>query len=308
MAIIGLTLDGISPTPLPQGPGTDGFATVSFNQDLLSPSLIEVFAVPEGGGAPILVGSGLSLALFSGTEDIDIETSSLDPSINYSFFAQDALTGLVTSNEVGPVDVTCFVEGTLISTERGQIAVEALRIGDLVVTMHGTPSLQPVVWIGHSRIAVAGRANPRKTAPILVRAGALMEGAPHRDLRVSPEHAFFLDGCLVPARLLVNGTTIVQELWCPEVTYWHVELETHGLLVSEGVVSESYFDDGNRQNFDNYGVAALVKDFESHRANGCYRQNACAPLIDEDSAALTRIRIRLASRADQPRNAARHVA
>lgn len=123
---------------------------------------------------------------------------------------------------------------------------------------------------------------------------------PARDLCVSPEHAMFLDGHLVPARLLVNGSTIVQELWCQSVTYWHVELQAHGLLVSDGAVSESYLDDGNRQNFDNHAITALVKDFESHRANGRYREAACAPVL-EGGLALQRIRDRLSARAAQHR-------
>ncbi|WP_137125849.1 Hint domain-containing protein [Roseomonas sp. HF4] len=198
--------------------------------------------------------------------------------------------------EQPPDTEPCFATGTLIATARGEVAVEDLRVGDLVLAAHGGAALQPIVWIGHSRVNVAKQRNRAAVAPILIRAGALADGVPHRDLRVSPEHAMFLDGRLVPVKHLVNGTTIVQELWCPEVTYWHVELPAHGLLVAEGAMSESYFDDGNRKNFDNYGITTLFKDFAAERHNGRYAEAACYPLL-EDGPLLERVRARIAARA-----------
>lgn len=196
--------------------------------------------------------------------------------------------------------IVCFAEGTRIATARGEKPVESLRAGDLVVTAHGTGApLQPVVWVGHSRTVVARHPEPAAVAPVLIRAGALSEGVPHRDLRVSPEHALFLDGRLVPARLLVNGRSIVQESWCPEVTYCHVELPVHGLLVAEGAVAESYFDDGNRKHFDNGVVTTMVKDFASERSNGRYAEAACYPLL-LDGPALDHLRARVSARADAP--------
>jgi hypothetical protein len=100
----------------------------------------------------------------------------------------------------------------------------------------------------------------------------------------------------VRAALLANGTTILQETWCRSVTYWHAELSHHGLLVSEGAVTESYFDDGNRHLFDNAGIAAFAVDFAAHRPNGRYAEAACAPLVAEGDAALDRIRARVAAR------------
>jgi len=193
--------------------------------------------------------------------------------------------------------VACFATGTLIATARGEIPVESLRVGDLVVAAHGGAPLQPVMWIGHSKVSIARHRKPEHIAPICIKAGALAQGVPFRDLRLSPDHAVFIDGRLVPARLLVNDTSIVQELWCPEVTYWHVELPAHGLLVAEGTVSESYFDDGNRTQFDNFGVTTLFKDFASERHNGRYAKNACYPLIEE-GAQLDAIRARIADRAE----------
>lgn len=198
--------------------------------------------------------------------------------------------------------ITCYASGTRIATARGEVAVEHLRAGDLVVTGHGGAPLQPVAWIGHARTRVAGHPNRAAVAPILIKAGALAESVPHRDLRVSPEHAMFLDGCLVPARHLVNGTTIVQEFWCPEITYWHVELPAHGLLVAEGALSESYFDDGNRRHFDNFGITALFKDFAAERHNGRYAEAACCAVVTEGEP-LARIRAGIAERATADRSA-----
>ncbi len=214
----------------------------------------------------------------------------VDNSVNY------ILNG--DSISLPPDTDPCFATGTLIATARGEVAVEDLRVGDLVVTAQGGAALQPIVWIGHSRANVARHPDPRRIAPVLIKAGALGEGVPHRDLRVSPDHGMFVDGYLVPAGRLVNGTTIVQELWCPEVTYWHVELPAHGLVVSEGAVSESYLDDGNRKQFDNYGITTLFKDFASERANGRYGAQACRPVLEEGSEVLDRIRARLAARAE----------
>jgi hypothetical protein len=211
------------------------------------------------------------------------------------------------STDAGVYAFPCFVSGTRIATARGEVAVEDLRIGDLVLTMQGGAALQPIRWIGHTRVDVTRQPDRSKAALILIKAGALDDGVPYRDLRVSPEHAMLLEGHLVPARLLVNGSTIVQEVWCQAVTYWHVELESHGLLVSDGAISESYFDDGNRKHFDNHAVTTLVKDFASERANNRYAEHACRPVL-EAGPVLQRIHLHLARLAAEAEAAERHTA
>lgn len=191
-------------------------------------------------------------------------------------------------------DATCFASGTMISVADGAVPVETLRPGDLVATVHGGPVLQPLVWVGQLHVNLARHPRPARIAPVLIRAGALGDGVPFRDLRVSPEHALFLGGRLVPARLLLNGASIAQECWCREVTYHHIELERHGLVISEGAVSETYVDEGSRHLFDDAGIAALAADGAALRGNGRYADAVCAPVLAEGDPALDALRRRLA--------------
>ncbi len=153
----------------------------------------------------------------------------------------------------------CYCPGTLVLTARGERPVEKMRIGDSVITASG--ECRPIVWIGHR--SYAGRflaANPA-VQPIRFRSGSLGGGLPQRDLLVSPEHAMFLDGLLIPARCLVNGSTIIQERGLERVDYLHVELDTHDVVLAEGAASESYLDDDSRGVFHNASAfAALYPD------------------------------------------------
>jgi hypothetical protein len=193
----------------------------------------------------------------------------------------------------------CFAEGTRIMTPSGEDAVENLRAGDMVLAMRdGEAGFEALRWVGSMDVAVPrDAAMAAKAAPILIKAGALADGLPARDLRVSPDHAIEVDGYLIPAKHLVNGTSIVQEAWCQRVTYFHLELEAHGLLLSEGLWSESYLDDGNRHAFNNAGLTGLFLDFEAERSAGQYDKQACLPVLRE-GLALDLIQGRIALRGE----------
>jgi hypothetical protein len=162
-----------------------------------------------------------------------------------------------------PVTVPCFAAGTLIMTPAGERAVETLRAGDLVVTAAGQGApVKPVRWVGHREVDLGAHPRPLDAAPILVLPGALGPGVPHRPLRVSPDHALLVDGALVPAGLLADGVHILRLPARGRITWFHVELDAHDLLLSEGAASESYLDLGNRHAFANAGrVMMLHADF-----------------------------------------------
>ena len=183
------------------------------------------------------------------------------------------------------VSPACFCGGTKIAIAGGEIAVEALEIGFAVITASG--ELRPVRWIGHRQYGGRFLAGRPEIQPVRFYAGCLGDGLPRRDLLVSPEHAMFIDGLLIPARCLVNGTSIVQERGLDQVTYFHVELDTHDVLLAEGAPSETFYDDDSRGVFHNAATfAVLYPDAQPG-------EGYCAPRV-EDGPALEAIRRRIA--------------
>lgn len=151
----------------------------------------------------------------------------------------------------------CFVRGTMIETVDGPVAIEDLKIGDKVI---GRSGVREVKWIGfrdYGRASLRTDEQKLRVAPVRVRAGALAQNVPSRDLLVSPWHHLFVSGVLVRANDLVNGTTIVQELDVASVSYWHVELDQFDVVKAHGLFSEAWADGGNRDFFQNVDVTAL---------------------------------------------------
>ena len=146
--------------------------------------------------------------------------------------------------------VVCFLAGTRIATPAGPVAIEDLRAGDLVLTADG--GTRKIVWMGR-RSVTRLFADPLTTHPIRLKAGALGDDLPVRDLLVSPDHALHLGGLLVQAGALVNGTSITRHMPAEErFTYHHIELTDHALVLAEGVAAETYVDNVSRRRFDNH--------------------------------------------------------
>ena len=181
--------------------------------------------------------------------------------------------------------VPCFARGTRISVPGGAAPVERIAAGDLIVTAAG--ERRHVIWAGCRTVDVARHPDPDRVRPVVIGAGAFADGAPSRDLVVSPDHNLFLDGVLIPAKCLVDGASVT---WSnvSRVTYHHIELAAHDLVLAEGLAVETYLDTGNRSSFEGGAVVEAFADFASApdlnyfawEARGCARLVLAGPELD----------------------------
>jgi len=136
---------------------------------------------------------------------------------------------------------TCFLRGTKIRTVRGERAVQDLAVGDLLPTEFG--GARPIKWITRYRHVREDVSKPWKKAarPVRIAASALAQDVPHTDLYLTPGHALFIDGLLVPAGSLINGTSI--ELYpaeeYDELEFFQVKLEAHDVIYAQGAACET---------------------------------------------------------------------
>jgi Hint domain len=190
-----------------------------------------------------------------------------------SYF-QNLGTTLSRDDLTAAENVACYCPGTLIATDRGDIAVENLRVGGGVVVMSG--SVRPIKWIGQRSYGGRFIAGRKDMLPICFKAGSLGEGLPRRDLWISPHHAMYLDGVLIEAKDLVNGVSVVQAEEVDRVDYFHIELDSHDVILAEGAWSETFVDDDSRGMFHNAPeFAALYPGDVSRPAR------YCAPRLEE---------------------------
>ncbi|MGB7565597.1 MAG: Hint domain-containing protein, partial [Prochlorococcaceae cyanobacterium] len=146
----------------------------------------------------------------------------------------------------------CFLAGTRISTPEGERPIETLLPGDLIHTAEGPPAVRFISRTSHLVRVLEADAK----LPIRLRAGAFGAAGPKSDLLVSPGHALLIEGHLVQASVLVNGSSVTQTSaaeWSedPFLSYFNIELEDHALITAEGVMVESYVDNVPRSDWDN---------------------------------------------------------
>ena len=138
--------------------------------------------------------------------------------------------------------VVCFGEGTAILTPAGEVAIERLRPGDLVVTRDNGP--QPLLWSAMRRLGPVELAAAPRLRPIEIAAGAFGND---RRLDVSPQHGLLLT--LDGEELFVRATHLAElqggkarrRMGCRQVAYWHLLFEHHQVIFSNGLASESFF-------------------------------------------------------------------
>lgn len=147
----------------------------------------------------------------------------------------------------------CFLTGTLVATPSGQVAIETLQTGDMVLTADGRGV--SVRWLAKQTINNIPYVLSPKLEPVRIAAGALGENLPETDLIVSADHGMILDGLVVNASAMVNGDSIrfvpLSEMPA-SFTWWHIETEAHDVLLANGAPSESFIDYTGREAFDNY--------------------------------------------------------
>ncbi|GAB4382161.1 Hint domain-containing protein [Albidovulum sp.] len=172
---------------------------------------------------------------------------------------------------VGDLGPACFTLGTRIRTPGGDVAIETLAPGDLVLTEDHGP--QPLRWIGRREVEAEG-----DFAPIRIARGAMGNG---RTLFVSPMHRMLVRGwraellfgeaeVLVSAKFLV-GTPGIRRAPMPRVTYLHLLFDRHEIVLAEGAPSESFHPgsillDGDRAVLGE--IAAIFPELLARRREG----------------------------------------
>jgi hypothetical protein len=146
----------------------------------------------------------------------------------------------------------CFGRGTLVQTARGDVAVEDLAIGEMVMTANGA---LPIKWVGRHTIRRNGSASWHPSVmPIRVARFAIDDQTPRRDLYLSPNHSLLIEGVLIPVKHLVNESSIAVDEAAKaseEIAYFCVELDTHEVIYAEGVAAETFQYTGGQIAWDN---------------------------------------------------------
>ena len=265
---------------------------------------ITVAANAEIEFAGITITSATAAPVSGSEYDITVTATGASGAISFS------LTDVTTSTGLAPVlsfgtatdgnaylDIQpCFAQGTRVATPHGDVAVENLIEGDMVLTVSG--GAKPVKWIGHRHVDCRTDQSPAEYWPVRIARNAFGPARPHTDLLLSPDHAVFVDGALIPAKHLINRVSITQEPRA-HITYWHVELDQHDAILAEGLPCETYLDTGNRTAFANADVVALRPSFERPAEDvwaAAWADKACGPLV-QDGPVLARLRESLADRA-----------
>jgi hypothetical protein len=192
-------------------------------------------------------------------------------------FAGTAFSRLGNKEAAARLRLGCYLKGTRLRTPDGERRIEELKIGDLVTTRGGDS--KPIEWIGrrvYRRAADKGWVE--SVQPVRIARGALGPNMPHSDLWVSQRHAVLVDGLLIPAIELLNGSSIALDPGPAraEIEYLHIKLASHDVILAEGAPSETllFQDDGTVELFDNF-----VEYERLYGSSARIAEEPCAPAV-----------------------------
>ncbi|MEJ2031177.1 MAG: Hint domain-containing protein, partial [Maritimibacter sp.] len=174
----------------------------------------------------------------------------LDAAGGLELYSPDGNPVTATDLNAENTRVICFARGTRIVTPRGEVEIQNLKVGDKVLTLDN--GFKPIRWIGHRKLEAEALDAVPKLRPIRIRAGALDNDLPVRDLVVSPQHRvlyrsphaelmFGTHEVLLAARQLLDLEGVSVEREAREVEYWHFLFDRHEIVFAEGAASESLF-------------------------------------------------------------------
>ena len=250
-----VTFGAVATTLQITGTQTNGATFANVFAGFQNDGTIDLTAVNFVSGASATV-SGTTLTLHDGSFT---EKFSLAATTAKAFrVSQDSGTGTELTS-------VCFLAGTRIATPSGDRAIETLTPGDMASTFSG--QARRIVWIGKGKI-LATRGSRTPATPVIVKKGAFADNVPYADLRVTKAHGFYLDRVLIPAEFLVNNRSVLWDDRAQEVEIYHIELETHDVILANGAPAETYRDDGNRWLFQN-----------ANSGWGLSAQPPCAPVL-----------------------------
>ncbi|GBR70278.1 Hint domain-containing protein [Gluconobacter kanchanaburiensis] len=212
-------------------------------------------------------GSSRTITLFGGNNNTEIATYTVtlssDATLNTGTY-----NALSSSNN--PLQITyskgntyigvCFLADSMIRTPSGETPIQDLRAGDEILAWHeGKPAVRKVVWTGR-RQATTAPSLPDDQAgyPVRILANAISDNVPYKDMLITAEHCLFMDGRFIPVRMLVNGRSIFYDRSLTSYEYFHVETRDHSVIMSDGMLTESYLDTGNRHTFRQDGKILAI--------------------------------------------------
>ncbi len=162
----------------------------------------------------------------------------------------DGLGNVVGSMAFSNIEnvIPCFTPGTRISTDRGEVLVEHLKVGDSVLTRDN--GWQAIRWVGRRDLGLADLIVNPALRPVRIAKGALGDGLPLRDMMVSPQHRMLIEGAgpemwfgtdqVLAAALHLTRRPGICQVLTRGISYLHVMCDAHEIIRADGAWTESF--------------------------------------------------------------------